>query len=81
MKKGRLQEIVKELQGASEMHLKQSKEIKSHIDDMKSPAKMKSPLKADTCWDGYHAEGKQKSPSGKKTAAGNIKLVNNCVKD
>ena len=39
MKKGRLKEIVKELQGASKMHLKQSKEIASHIDDMESPAK------------------------------------------
>tara|TARA_R110000868_G_C10371149_1_gene718378 strand:+ start:36 stop:485 length:450 start_codon:yes stop_codon:yes gene_type:complete len=40
MKKGRLQEIVKELKGASAMHLKQSKEIKSHIDDMsKGPGK------------------------------------------
>ena len=39
MKKGRLQEIVKELQGASKMHLKQSKEIDGHIDDMGSPAK------------------------------------------
>ena len=32
-------EIVKELQGASKMHLKQSKEIAEHIDDMGSPAK------------------------------------------
>tara|TARA_R100000544_G_C2181147_1_gene36937 strand:- start:5 stop:337 length:333 start_codon:yes stop_codon:yes gene_type:complete len=39
MKKGRLNEIVKELQGASKMHLKQSKEIEKHIDDMGSPAK------------------------------------------
>ena len=40
MKQGRLKEIVKELQGASKMHLKQSKEIAKHIDDMESPAKM-----------------------------------------
>jgi hypothetical protein len=41
MKKGRLQEIIKELQGASEMHLKQSKELGSHAEDMAkgSPAK------------------------------------------
>ena len=45
MKKGRLKEIVAELQGASKMHLKQSKEIAAHIDDMASPAKMTSPLK------------------------------------
>ena len=38
MKKGRLKEIVKELQKASKMHLKQSEEIAEHIDDMKSPA-------------------------------------------
>ena len=44
MKEGRLKEIVKELQGASKMHLKQSKEIAAHIDDMGSPAKMSSPL-------------------------------------
>jgi len=42
MKKGRMAEIVKELQGASKMHLKQSKEIAEHIDDMESPAKKTS---------------------------------------
>jgi hypothetical protein len=41
MKKGRLLEIVKELEGASKMHLKQSKEIKSHIKDMESPLELK----------------------------------------
>jgi len=41
MKKNRLQEIVKELQGASKMHLKQSKEVQQHIDDMASPVKQK----------------------------------------
>lgn len=41
MKKGRLQEIIKELKGASEMHLKQSKDLASHAEDMAkgSPAK------------------------------------------
>ena len=41
-----------------------------------------SPLQkvADTCWEGYEARGKKKSPSGKKTASGRIKMVNNCVK-
>ena len=73
MKKGRLSEIVKELQGASKMHLKQSKEIEGHIKDMASPAKM-------SCWSGYKAEGKKKSPSNKKTSGGNIKMVNDCVK-
>ena len=35
-----LKTIVKELQGASKMHLRQSKEIEKHIDDMGSPIKM-----------------------------------------
>ena len=34
MKKDGLSTIVKELQGASKMHLRQSKEIEKHIDDM-----------------------------------------------
>jgi len=149
MKKGRLQEIVKELKGASEMHLKQSKEIKSHIDDMsKGPGKTtmgdvagyatnflkgaggvaasllsttsaeagqnvrsqaefnkQNPInqgvvhdggelpnskpkeemgaakkKKNTCWKGYVAKGKKKSPSGKKNSDGSPKMVNNCVK-
>jgi hypothetical protein len=46
-----------------------------------SPFQLKSPLKADTCWSGYHAEGKKKSPSNKKTSGGSIKMVNNCVED
>ena len=41
LKKGRLSEIVKELAGASKMHLKQSKEIDKHIDDMGSPLDLK----------------------------------------
>ena len=36
----KLKTIVKELQGASKMHLRQSKEIEGHIDDMQSPIKM-----------------------------------------
>jgi hypothetical protein len=36
--------------------------------------------KAPKCWKGYVAKGKKKSPSGKKTASGAIKMVNNCVK-
>ena len=41
---------------------------------------MESPLyKKMTCWKGYVAQGKKKSPSGKKTAGGNTKMVNNCV--
>jgi hypothetical protein len=38
-----------------------------------SPAQQK-------CWSGYKAEGKKKSPSGKKTKGGKTKMVNNCVK-
>ena len=33
-----------------------------------------------SCWKGYKAKGKKKSPSGKKTKSGKIKMVNNCVK-
>jgi hypothetical protein len=36
--------------------------------------------KKDTCWEGYKAQGQKKSPSGKKTASGKPKMVNNCVK-
>ncbi len=36
--------------------------------------------KKDSCWPGYAAKGKKKSPSGKKTKSGKIKMVNNCVK-
>ena len=42
MKKGRLKEIVSELQNASQMHLAQSKEIEKHIEEMKSPAQKRS---------------------------------------
>ena len=55
LKKGRLSEIVKELQGASKMHLKQSKEIDSHIEDMGTPLEKGS-------WANIHARRK----SGKR---------------
>ena len=42
MKKGGLAKIVKELQGASKMHLKQSEKIQKHIEDMESPAQKRS---------------------------------------
>ena len=35
---------------------------------------------ADSCWPGFVADGKKKSPSGKKTKSGAIKMVNDCVK-
>jgi|FLMP01.1.fsa_nt_emb hypothetical protein len=39
-----------------------------------------SPCKqGDSCWEGYEAQGEKKSPSGKKTSGGNVKMVNNCV--
>ena len=43
---------------------------------MATKAKKKGPK----CWKGYVAKGKKKSPSGKKTKSGAIKMVNNCVK-
>jgi len=36
--------------------------------------------KGPSCWKGYRAAGKKKSPSGKKTKSGRTKMVNNCVK-
>ena len=75
LKKGRLAEIVKELQGASKMHLKQSKEIDSHIDDMESPLDFKGANSSNSsCWDGYRKDGVKDSPSGTG------ETVNNCVK-
>ena len=42
---------------------------------------METPLyKKMNCWKGYEPKGKKKSPSGKKTASGKTKMVNNCVK-
>ena len=40
----------------------------------------KKKKKGPSCWSGYKAVGKKKSPSGKKTKSGKIKMVNNCVK-
>ena len=65
LKKGRLKEIVKELQGASKMHLKQSKEIDSHIDDMESPLDFKGANSSNSkCWKGFKKVGTKPSPSG-----------------
>ena len=49
---------------------------------MNSPLlkKMKKKAKQASCWKGYVAKGKKKSPSGKKNADGSPKMVNNCVK-
>lgn len=65
LKKGRLAEIVKELQVASKMHLKQSKEIDSHIDDMESPLDFKGANSSNSkCWPGFKKVGTKPSPSG-----------------
>jgi hypothetical protein len=40
----------------------------------------KKKKKGPSCWKGYRAAGKKKSPSGKKTRGGRTKMVNNCVK-
>ena len=75
LKKGRLEEIVKELQGASKMHLKQSKEIDSHIDDMESPLDFKGANSSNSkCWEGYKKVGTKPSPSGTG------ETVNDCEK-
>ena len=75
LKKGRLAEIVKELQIASKMHLKQSKEIDSHIDDMESPLDFKGAnSKNSKCWKGYKKVGTKPSPSGTG------ETVNDCEK-
>jgi hypothetical protein len=34
-----------------------------------------------SCWKGYTAKGTKRSPSGAKTSGGNVKMVNNCVKN
>ena len=41
---------------------------------------IKNKSMAKKCWKGYTAQGKKKSPSGKKSKSGRIKMVNNCVK-
>ena len=75
LKKGRLAEIVKELQGASKMHLKQSKEIDSHIDDMESPLDFKGANSSNSkCWPGFKKVGTKISPSGTG------ETVNDCKK-
>ena len=60
---------------------KKKTDIIRPVNKIKSSSKVDIGPKLDTCWDGYHAEGKKKSPSNKKTSGGKIKMVNNCVKD
>ena len=38
----------------------------------------KPQLDEEECWDGYKADGKKPSPSGKKTQSGKTKMVNDC---
>ena len=83
MKENGLKKIIEELKNASKMHLRQSEELQDHANEMTvAPTKMNSPLKKkkNSCWKGYKAKGKKKSPSGKKTKSGKVKMVNNCVK-
>ena len=55
--------------------------LKTKVDAQNAAPKMVTPLyKKMTCWKGYVAKGKKKSPSGKKTKGGKVKMVNNCVK-
>ena len=42
--------------------------------------KARKAKKASSCWNGYVAKGKKKSPSGKRTKSGKAKMVNNCVR-
>ena len=44
-----------------------------------NPLPRKKSKKKSTCWKGYVAKGKKKSPSGKKNSDGSPKMVNNCV--
>ena len=55
--------------------------LKTKVDAKNAAPQMTTPLyKKMTCWKGYVAKGKKKSPSGKKTKGGKVKMVNNCVK-
>ena len=67
--------------GDGELIYKMEK-LKTKVDAKNNAApQMVTPLyKKMTCWKGYVAKGKKKSPSGKKTKGGKVKMVNNCVK-
>ena len=72
MKYKNLEEIVKQLHGASKMHKQQAKKLDKHIDEMQSPMKAKAKgLDGKACWKGYKLEG-TKMKGGKR--------VDNCVK-
>ena len=66
--------------GDGELIYKMEK-LKTKVDAKNAAPQMVTPLyKKMTCWKGYVAKGKKKSPSGKKTKGGKVKMVNNCVK-
>ena len=64
--------------GDGELIYKMEK-LKTKVDAKNNAApQMATPLyKKMTCWKGYIAKGKKKSPSGKKTKSGKTKMVNN----
>ena len=70
----RLKEIVKELEGASKMHLQQSKDVKAHVESMKSAlpfsSAFKKKRKKNPCWKGYEMIGMKKK---------GVRKVPNCV--
>ena len=79
-----MKKIIKELQGASKMHLRQSKELASMVKKA-PPFLMRSPLNAKkkkvlnytntTCWDGHAPKaGEPKTKISDKTG----ERVNNC---
>ena len=78
--KQKVKKIIKELQGASKMHLRQSKELAS-MAKKASPFLMRSPLKKvldhtnTTCWKGHAPKpGEPKTKISSKTG----RRVNNC---
>ena len=46
---------------------------------MASPL-LKKMMKGPKCWKGYEARGKKKSPSGKKTKSGKVKMSTTVLK-
>ena len=69
-----LKKVVSELKNASKMHLKQSKTIDKHIEDMKNPIQFASAFKKkrkkNPCWKGYEMIGTKKKKG---------RTVPNCV--
>jgi|TARA_B110000211_G_scaffold64856_1_gene74585 hypothetical protein len=62
--------------------IRKMEKLKSKVDAKNAAPEMNETAlyKKMTCWKGYVAKGKKKSPSGKKTKSGKVKMVNNCVK-